>query len=163
MFKYVVAPGTPIVKDIIALDMDGGPLKVTVADLPEGAAFDEDARRITWTPGAGDLGVHVVNVTVSDGQAGMSHPFPIIVKATPGKGTAPRPPASLEAAVIEDGAAVELKWPSAGPDVAAYVVYRDGALWAVTDAATTRFVDRVFIEPGSHTRYDIACYNRIGA
>jgi hypothetical protein len=165
LFKYVVRPGTPISKDVIAVDLDGDELKVAVEGLPNGARFDADARRITWTPGPGDLGVHVVRVTVGDGQAETSRPFPIIVKEQLGKGPVPPAPAELTAATIEDGRAVELGWrpPAGAANVAAYVIYRDGALWAVTDGRTLSFVDRSFIEPRSRTRYHVACYTADGA
>jgi len=165
MFKYVVTPDTAIVKHVIATDLDGDDLTVTVAGLPDGAAFDAAAREITWTPTEADLGVHIVTVTVSDHATSVTKPFPIIVKAKLGVGPVPGAPKAAKAELGEDGRSIRISWtpPADDVDVAAYVVYRDGALWAATDAETTRFVDTERVVPASHTRYHVAVYSTIGA
>ena len=165
MFKYVVTPGTTIVKPIIATDLDGDDLTIAVADLPTGAAFDAATREITWTPTEADLGVHIATVTVSDHAASVTKPFPIIVKTKLGIGPVPPGPAMATAELGEDGRSVRISWtpPTGDVDVAAYVIYRDGALWAATDVKTTHFVDTERVVPTSHTRYHVAVYSTIGA
>jgi len=164
MFKYVVKPQTKIVKHVVATDLDGDDLNLTVIDLPDGAAFDAASGAITWTPTEADLGVHIAKVTVSDGQASVSKPFPILVKADLGAGPVPAAPKAATAELSEDGRSVKLQWAAPdGVDVAAYVIYRDGALWAATDGETTHFVDTERVVPASHTRYHVALYSKIGA
>jgi len=164
LFKHVVRPGETIRKDIIAIDLDCDALTLTVAGLPAGAEFDAGNRRITWTPTAGDAGVHVATVTATDGQASTSRPFAMIVKADAPAGPVPAAPADMTATVVQNGGAVELRWTApADVNVAAYVVYRDGAMWAVTPGDVTTYTDRELIEPGSHTRYNVALYDARGA
>jgi len=164
MFKYVVKPGTHVVKHVIAMDPDGDPVSLSVSGLPKGAVFDATAARITWTPDTSDAGVHIVQVTAHDGTAQTTRPFPIIVKMQLGVGPVPPAPASLTARVVDSGSGVELAWepPPGGAAIAGYAIYRDGVLWATADAETRRLVDRDLIEPGSRTRYHVACYSTRG-
>jgi hypothetical protein len=59
---------------------------------------------------------------------------------------------------------VQLKWKApAGVNVAAYAIYRDGALWATTPAGVTQYTDRELFVPGQHTRYHVSLYSAAGA
>ncbi len=162
MFKHVVRPGEQIYKDIIAVDPDGDELTISVAGLPAGATFDAANKRITWTPGAGDAGVHLPTVTVSDGQAQASQVFPMIVKADAPAGPVAAGPSNLQVTLEADG--VNLSWqaPSSGAP-AAYIIYRDGAPIIVLSGTQTSFKDASRLSPGSNTRYHVAAINQAGA
>lgn len=163
LFKHVVHPGEAIRKEIIAVDLDDDPLTVGVADLPAGATYDAVAHRIDWVPAVGDAGVHVVTVSASDGQAVTHRPFPMIVKADAPAGPIPAAPTQALAALATDGTSVTLSWVApAGVTVAAYVLYRDGALWAVVPPSQTQLVDAEAL-PGTSTRYHVALYATSGA
>lgn len=165
LFKHVVRPGEQVRKDIIAVDPNGDALTVTVENLPDGAIFEPATRRITWIPGATDAGVHMVAVTASDGRLATSRPFAMIVKPDAPAGPVPAAPSSVAASVdASNGVSVTLTWqhPS-GVDVAAYVIYRDGAIWAATDGAVTTYEDSELMSPDAHTRYHVAVYDTNGA
>ena len=49
--------------------------------MPEGAAYDTQSRRLTWTPGPGQIGDHTVTATVSDGRGQRSETFVLRVVA----------------------------------------------------------------------------------
>ncbi len=59
--------------DVEASDPDGDSLAYSLALAPSGMTIDNVSGLITWTPGAGLLGSHDVNVQVSDGQGGMAN------------------------------------------------------------------------------------------
>jgi putative Ig domain-containing protein/dockerin type I repeat protein len=163
LFKHVVHPGETIRKDIICVDPDNDTLTVTVTGLPGGAVFDPGTRRITWVPTAGDAGVHMATVTVSDGTASVSRPFAMIVKADAPSGPIPAGPTNVTATLAPDQSSVTLAWQApGGVTVAGYIIYRDGAMWAVTPAGTTSWVDTGIL-PGTNTRYHVALYSSIGA
>ena len=105
LFKHVVRPGEEIRKDILVTDPDCDTLTVTVQNLPTGAVYDQPNRRITWTPGAGDAGVHMATVSATDGQATTTRPFPMIVKADAPAGPIPAGPSNLTAALSPDAKA----------------------------------------------------------
>jgi len=161
MFKYVVAPGATVVKYVLAMDLDGDALTVTVADLPAGASFNPTERRIQWTPTTGDLGVHVITVTADDGTISTSKPFPILVKSVLGVGPIPAGPANVTATMVDNDAHLSWEAPGGVP-VARYVIYRDGALHDVVPAGRLTYVD-ADLPAGSHTRYHIAVYDTNGA
>jgi hypothetical protein len=164
LFKHVVHPGQAICKDIIAVDPDDDPLTITVAGLPTGATFDPARRRIAWLPGPDDSGVTVVQVTARDGHTSVMRPFPMIVKADAPGAPIPPAPQNVTARYIDDGDAVRLEWDHpAGVDIAAYVIYRDGALWATTPASITTYIDHEMIVAGQHTRYHVTLYSAVGA
>ena len=163
LFKHVVRPGETIQKDIICVDPDNDTLTVTVTGLPGGAVFDPGTRRITWVPAAGDAGVHIATVTVSDGTASVSRPFAMIVKADAPSGPIPAGPTNVTATLAPDQSSVTLAWQApGGVTVAGYVIYRDGAMWAVTPSGTTSWVDTDIL-PGTNTRYHVSLYSSIGA
>ena len=106
----------------------------------------------------------VVQVTASDGEFSVSRPFVMIVKADAPSGPIPAAPDDVTAQYVDGGSAVQLKWNApAGVDVAAYAIYRDGALWATTPAGVTRYTDRELIVSGQHTRYHVSLYSAAGA
>ena len=43
------------------------PISVSVSNLPAGASYDNSTKTISWTPGGGDLGVHIATITVTAG------------------------------------------------------------------------------------------------
>lgn len=164
LFKAVVKPGEQVLKDIVAEDLDGDDLKVTVAGLPEGAAFDPSARRITWPTKGSDAGVYLVAVTADDGQAKTSRPLAIIVKPDAGKGRVPPAPTAFKAALGADGKSVELSWSApADVEVKAFFLYRDGVLWAAFPGDGRSHVDRELITPTQNTRYDLSLVDAKGA
>jgi hypothetical protein len=164
LFKYVVKPGEPCVKYVLACDPDCLPLTVTVSGLPEGAIWDAQNRVIKWTPTAKDAGVHIVTVAASDGKAATTRPFAMIVKADAGSGRIPPAPANVTAAMTSDNSAVALNWVKpAGVAVAAYAIYRDGILWAATPGNVTTWTDSELILPSSKTRYNVSLWAMNGA
>jgi len=163
LFKHVVHPGETIRKDIIAIDPDCDELTLTVTGLPAGAGFDAAARRITWVPAAGDVGVHMATVTASDGTASTSRPFPMIVKADAPAGPIPAGPSNVTATLGADQLSATLAWDApGGVDVAWYLVYRDGAMFAVTPPSVTGYTDTTIL-PGTNTRYHVALLDATGA
>jgi hypothetical protein len=56
-------------------------LVVSFTNLPEGAIYDAQNHRLTWTPGPGQIGEHVVTATVSDGFNTRSETFLLRVVA----------------------------------------------------------------------------------
>jgi len=163
LFKHVVHPGETIRKDIITIDPDCDGLTVTVTDLPAGATFDAESRRITWVPKARDSGVHVATVTVSDGTQSTSRPFPMIVKADAPRGPIPTAPSNVTALLATDLSSATLAWQApSGVDVANYAIYRDGALFAVTPPGVTSYTDTTLL-PGTNTRYHVSLLETSGA
>ncbi len=67
--------------DLLASDEEGGPLQYTLATAPQGMTVDSTGV-LNWLPTATDVGIHVVEVTVSDpsGQS-VSLSFTINVQA----------------------------------------------------------------------------------
>jgi len=164
LFKYVVKPGEAVSKTVIAIDPDNDPLTITVTGLPAGAAFDAQARVISWTPGGADAGVHLLTVTANDGAAATSRPFALIVKANAGQGPIPAAPPTVTAALTPDDAGVVLTWTRpAGVTVAAYVIYRDGIMWAAVPGDVLTMTDTELIVPSSKTRYNVSLYAATGA
>ncbi|WP_232826317.1 RHS repeat-associated core domain-containing protein, partial [Cyanothece sp. BG0011] len=67
--------------DIKGSDPDGEPLTYSLTQAPEGMEIDE-LGRITWTPGATNLGVNPVEITVTDSRGGtVTQTFEITVAA----------------------------------------------------------------------------------
>jgi hypothetical protein len=164
LFKYVVKPGEPCVKYVLACDLDGNPLTITVNGLPKGATWDPQTRVITWMPTANDAGVHVVTVTADDGKSATTRPFAMIVKTDAGSGRIPAALTGVTAALTADHSAVVLNWTKpSGVAVAAYAIYRDGILWASAPADATSWTDSELILPSSKTRYDISLWATNGA
>jgi hypothetical protein len=103
-------------------------------------------------------------VTARDGEFSVSRPFVMIVKADAPSGPIPAAPDDVTAQRVDGGSALQLEWTApAGVDVAAYAIYRDGALWATTPAGVTRYTDREMIVSGQHTRYHVSLYSVAGA
>ena len=164
LFKYVVKPGEPCVKYVLACDPDCDPLTITVSGLPNGATWDPQARVIKWTPTANDAGVHIVTVTADDGKAATTRPFAMIVKADAGSGRTPAAPTNVTAAPTFNNSAVVLNWSRPpGVAVAGYAIYRDGILWAATTADETTWTDRELILPSSKTAYHVSLWAANGA
>jgi len=62
----LASPGFEYVYSVLAVDADAGELlQFTIAEGPPAMSIDADGR-VTWTPGAGDLGLHPVVVSVTD-------------------------------------------------------------------------------------------------
>jgi hypothetical protein len=162
LMKHVVKPGEAIWKDIVAIDLNGAPLTVTVSNLPAGAVYDSAARRITWTPQAADAGVHIATISATNGQFTTTRPFPMIVKSTSGPVLSDSPSA-LTAQLAEGDTAVRLTWtaPATGP-VHSYFIYRDGIFQTALPAGTLTYIDRENIPPRSHIRYWISYVNTSG-
>ena len=165
LYKYVVVPGSAIVKEIIAIDLNGEPLTLSVDNLPKGATFDPKLRKIEWTPTSADEGVHILRVTAMNSACKTVRPFPVIVKADAGKGTLPGAPETFSAVLGGGNTAIDLTWtpPKNAEDVDSYILYRDGILFAALPAGTTSYRDTEFVSPGSHTRYYLSCFNKRGA
>lgn len=162
-FKYVVKPGETIFKEIIVTDPDDDTVTLNVSGLPAGALYDDNTRTITWTPGVGDTGVYMVWLTASDGQAQITRPFPIMVKADAGSGPIPTGPTNLTVATDSSWTA-HLSWSAPqGLVPAYYVIYRDGSLQDVVPGTQVSYVDREPLPVGSHTRYSVALYVATGA
>jgi len=69
--------GINLTLEITGTDLDGDAIQFSVSGLPEGASFSEQV--FTWTPAPGQIGVHQVTFTVSDGQAQDSKTITITV------------------------------------------------------------------------------------
>jgi len=52
---------------VVASDDDGDSLTFSATDLPTGSTFDDDTGRFDWTPNRGDIGRHLITVSVTDG------------------------------------------------------------------------------------------------
>ena len=100
--------------------------------------------------------------TASNDKLSTTRPFLIIVKPDAGKGPVPSTPKGLRAAVSGGGKAVKLSWPAVR-DAKAYLIYRDGVLWAAVPGGTTSFTDREWLRPGTHTRYHLSIVAASGA
>lgn len=165
LMKHVVMPGERIQKDVVAIGLNGEDLTVAVEGLPAGATWDATTRRIAWTPGEGDLGVHLVTVSAGNGAFTTTRPFPMIVMAEPGKRPELRDaPKAFRAALGAAGDVVELTWeaPDKAERVHSYLLYRDGVLFAAVPAGTTSLADREYVLPRTHTRYHVSFLTRDG-
>lgn len=165
LYQYVVRPGSHIIKEIIAFDLNGEPLELSVENLPKGATFDRNLRKIEWTPTTADEGVHLLSVTARNSAGSTVRPFPVIVKADAGEGPIPAVPESFSAVLGSGNTSIDLSWtpPSNSDEIDSYVLYRDGILFAALPAGTTSYRDTEFVSPGSHTRYHLAYFNKLGA
>jgi hypothetical protein len=106
----------------------------------------------------------MVQVTASDGRALVTRPFPMIVKADAPRGPIPAAPRNVTVRHVDGGTAVQVDWDRpADVAVAAYAIYRDGALWSATAADVTTFVDRERIVENQFTRYHVSLFNTDGA
>jgi hypothetical protein len=52
--------------DLAASDADGDDVDVSATGLPAGAELDGERGRLSWRPGADDLGTYVVEVIATD-------------------------------------------------------------------------------------------------
>ena len=163
LFKHVVKPGEPIVKDIIAFDPDGGKLTLKVTGLPAKALFDGVQRRITWTPERADSGVYCAIVTASNEHSSTSRPF--IIAVTDNARNIPKMPGSLRAELVAGGTGVQLSWtaPDDNSPISYYLIYRDGILWAATPENTLFYTDSELLAPGESTRYAVSAMDAKGA
>ena len=161
LLKHVVHPGEALHKDLIVMDPDDDPLTITVTDLPAGATFNPATRAIDWMPSAGDAGVHLATVTVSDGDATVVRQWPMIVKADAPSGPIPAGVSAATAAV--DGDDITLTWTDpTGVDIARIIVWRDGVPVALVPAGTGTWTD-ADRPGGTHTRYHLSVLSTIGA
>ncbi len=171
LFKYVIAPGDPMVKNIWAIEPNGNPLTVTAGGLPAGATWDSTNWSISWAPKTSDIGVQVVTVTASSAAGVTQKPFLIIVMTGASKcntpGAVPVPevtPTNFTAALNSGSTAVVLNWTAPrGVTVANYCIYRDLSLWAVTPANVTTYTDSAWLTPSAKPRYDISYIASNGA
>lgn len=165
LMKYVVKPGTRVVKDIIAMDPNGEPVELLVENLPAGATFDSKAAQIRWTPKAEDEGVHLLRVAARNKAGTTTRPFPLVVKSDAGKGTVPKAPPSLTATLGKGNASIELAWPSPeNPDqVHSWFLYRDGIFFVALPAEAVSFSDSEYVSPGTHTRYHLSYIDKQGS
>ena len=107
--------------------------------------------------------MHIASVNVSDGTYTTSRPFPMIVKADAPSGPIPAGPSNVTASLAGDLSSATLAWQApSSVDVANYVVYRDGALFAVTPPGVTSYTDTTVL-PGTNTRYHVALLDKNGA
>jgi hypothetical protein len=148
----------------VVTDPDDDAVTVTVSGLPSTAVFDAATRIIAWTPTEGDVGVHPIVVSATDGVATTERPFVMIAKVDPGAGPIPSGPTEVAATLTDAHTTVTLSW-AAPADATAeyYAIYRDGSLWRVVPGTQTSFIDGELIVPGSHTRYDVSLYTASGA
>ena len=63
---------------ITATDPDGDALTFSSADLPAGASLAANGA-LSWTPNAGQIGVFMPTITVSDGRANATGKLPIFI------------------------------------------------------------------------------------
>jgi hypothetical protein len=160
LFKQIVKPGEKVQQDIIAIDPFDQDLKITVANLPKGATFDDKTRRITWTPTKDDLGLYVLQVTANYVKLPTTRPFIIGVSENARK--LPKPPSSLEAKLTDN--AVVLTWSAPpGDPPAQYLLYRDGVLWAAVPPDQTAYTDAELQQPGESTRYALSVISKNAA
>ena len=80
------AEGSELGFSVAAEDPDGPELVFTVEGLPEGASFDAELRRFTWTPGFAQVGEHVLTLVASDGIARTTQPLLLQVAWLDGDG-----------------------------------------------------------------------------
>ncbi|MCP4272227.1 MAG: DNRLRE domain-containing protein [Gammaproteobacteria bacterium] len=66
MEPMIVDEGDLIEFTVTASDVDGDALTYSASDLPAGALFNPETQTFSWTPGPGDLGLHVVQFQVTD-------------------------------------------------------------------------------------------------
>ena len=64
---------------ILGTDIDGDTLTYSATNIPQGSAFDTNARKFTWTPVYGQLGSYQMQFTVSDGSLSASETIIVIV------------------------------------------------------------------------------------
>jgi hypothetical protein len=77
--------GVDYLYPVIATDPDGDPLTYTLTTMPAGMVIDPATGRITWTPGADEVGTQNATVQVSDGLGGSAtQSFSICVDEAPG-------------------------------------------------------------------------------
>jgi len=76
-----VSFGDSVASGILASDPDGAALTISFFNLPEGAVYDAQAKRLIWTPGPGQIGDSVITATVSDGRNTRSETFVLRVVA----------------------------------------------------------------------------------
>ena len=143
------------------MDPDDDSLTITVTNLPAGASYNSSTREISWTPGAGDAGVHIATVTADDGTATTVAEWPMIVKADAPAGPVPAAPVNPTATLNGDDATIAWSAPG-GVSVARYIIWRDGAPLVLLPSGTTSYVD-YDLPAGSHTRYDVSLLDSIGA
>lgn len=77
--RYLVA-GTREVIDLAATDT-GGPVAYRASGLPGGATLDAETGALTWTPVAGDVGRHGVQIVADDGQTVAARSIELVVSA----------------------------------------------------------------------------------
>ncbi len=87
----------------------------------------------------------------------------MIVKADAPSGPIPAGPSDVTVSLAADLTSVTLAWqvPSS-VEVANYVIYRDGALFAVTPSGVTGYTDTTAL-PGTNTRYHVSLLDTSGA
>ncbi|WP_372895479.1 putative Ig domain-containing protein, partial [Stieleria sp.] len=68
---------------IDATDLDADTLTFSANGLPTGATLDPSSGRLTWTPGAGQVGDYVVTYLVSDGRTSASRAAILRASLTP--------------------------------------------------------------------------------
>jgi len=161
LLKHVVHPGEQIYKELIVMDPDDDTLTISVTDLPAGASYNSTTREISWTPSAGDAGVHVATVTADDGTVSVTAHWPMIVKADAPSGPVPSGPVGSTATLNGDDITVSWTAPG-GVSVARYIVWKDGIPIVVLPSGTTSWTD-YDLPSRTHTRYHVSLLDTNGA
>ncbi len=68
-----IEEGQQLVFDVVAGDLDGDVLTLSVSGLPTGATFDAASGHFVWVPGASQTGDHAVTFGVTDGVNTIHH------------------------------------------------------------------------------------------
>ncbi len=158
----IKAPGDQVAKEkspyslqINATDPDGDKLTYTMKGLPSGAKIDPKTGKITWTPTQKDVGVHNVEVTVSDGFGGKTvvkfkvtvsnvNDPPVFTGPEPGKtATEDKPYAySPKATDPDPGDQGKLTWKLTKKPAGAKIDPKTGKItWTPGDASAGKDVD----------------------
>jgi len=171
VYKYVIKPGERIVKELIAGDLSGRPVNVSITGLPAGAVYDAETQTLLWQTEEKDAGVHLLEITAENAFGKTSRTFPVIVKtdADEQHGKKMGVPTAARVGYASELQGVKLSWNKPKPvgtaatlPVEAYFIYRDGALIAAVPAAQLSWIDTESITGGSVTRYNLSAVSASG-
>ncbi|MEP1075191.1 putative Ig domain-containing protein [Leptolyngbya sp. PL-A3] len=68
--RVATRTNTPYVYQVAVSEPDGDRLTFSLSDAPNGMTIDPQMGRLSWQPGASQVGAHTVSVVVQDGQGG---------------------------------------------------------------------------------------------
>jgi hypothetical protein len=73
--------GAELVRSLAATDAPGEVLRYTATGLPTGARLHPETGELRWKPGAGDVGIHTLQVTADDGTTLAGRPATVQIAA----------------------------------------------------------------------------------